>query len=48
MRRTFNMGVGLVVVCAVSDADRVLDMVKGEGAWIVGHIVPGDRQVVYA
>jgi phosphoribosylformylglycinamidine cyclo-ligase len=50
MHRTFNMGVGMVCVVA---ADRVaaleahLDAV-GERHFVIGAIVPGERNVVYA
>jgi phosphoribosylformylglycinamidine cyclo-ligase len=47
MRRTFNMGVGMIVACAAGDADRVLELLKGEGAWVVGDVVSGDRIVRY-
>jgi phosphoribosylformylglycinamidine cyclo-ligase len=50
MFRAFNMGVGLVVVCGATDAERVLDAIAaaGEsGAWRVGAVVSGDRYVRY-
>ena len=50
MFRAFNMGVGLVIVCSASDADRVLDTLASSGephAWRLGTIVSGDREVVY-
>jgi phosphoribosylformylglycinamidine cyclo-ligase len=49
MRRTFNMGVGLIVACAASNAGRVLDMLReaGEHPWTIGGIVPGNREVRY-
>ena len=31
MFRAFNMGVGLVMVCAAADAERVLDLLKANG-----------------
>jgi phosphoribosylaminoimidazole (AIR) synthetase len=51
MLRTFNMGVGLIVVCASRDADRILGGLRegGErGAFRLGVIVPGDRRVSYS
>ena len=29
MLRTFNMGIGLIVLCGPSDADAVIDMLAG-------------------
>jgi phosphoribosylformylglycinamidine cyclo-ligase len=45
MRRTFNMGVGIVLIVAQADASAVLARL-GEG-WILGEIVTGERGVVY-
>lgn len=49
MRRTFNMGVGLIVACAALDASRVLELLKqaGEQAWVIGRMSAGDREVRY-
>ncbi|HEX2341052.1 MAG TPA: phosphoribosylformylglycinamidine cyclo-ligase [Vicinamibacterales bacterium] len=49
MRRTFNLGVGLIVVCSASDAGRVLEMLKdsGEQPSTIGRIVAGEREVRY-
>jgi phosphoribosylformylglycinamidine cyclo-ligase len=50
MFRTFNMGVGLIVVCASADADGVVRQLAeaGEpGAYRIGSIVPGPRTVTY-
>lgn len=40
MFRTFNMGVGLVLVCAPQDADACLSHLRtsGEQAWVVGRV----------
>ena len=49
MRRTFNCGVGMVVVVeddAVDEAIRVLEE-QGESAWRIGRIVPGSRETRY-
>jgi phosphoribosylformylglycinamidine cyclo-ligase len=49
MFRAFNMGVGLVVVCAAGDADRVIDLASrsGDEAFRLGSVVAGDRTVRY-
>ncbi len=50
MLRTFNMGIGLVVVCAAADARQVLRALVeagGDGAVPIGHVTRGDGQVVY-
>ena len=51
MYRTFNMGIGLVLVCARDDAHAVLAklITCGEvGAALIGEIRPGSRGVDYA
>lgn len=50
MFRAFNMGVGLVVVCAARDAERTIDMAARAGepnAFRLGVIVSGERGVRY-
>ena len=50
MFRAFNMGIGLVIVCAARDAERVVSvlMQAGERAAVrLGAVVPGDRTVQY-
>ena len=50
MVRTFNMGIGLIIACEDTDADRVVsDLAKaGERAAIrIGHVVAGSRNVEY-
>ena len=50
MFRTFNMGVGLIVICRADAADRVLRLLGDggdSGAWVVGSVVAGDRAVRY-
>ena len=49
MLRTFNMGVGLIVICGADAADRVLRLLGDgdRGAWVVGTVVAGDRAVRY-
>ncbi len=48
MFRTFNMGVGMMVVAGASDADAVISAAAGEGmdAWIAGEIRAGSGRVV--
>jgi phosphoribosylformylglycinamidine cyclo-ligase len=50
MRRTFNLGVGLILACAPSDVDRALALLtqEGERAWTLGRVVPGEPEVRYA
>jgi phosphoribosylformylglycinamidine cyclo-ligase len=50
MFRAFNMGIGLVIVCAAREAERVINMLAraGEpGAVRIGFVVSGNRQVTY-
>jgi len=48
MYRTFNMGVGMVVICGPSDAKGVLSAAKGAGVagWILGSLKPGTGAVI--
>jgi len=48
MFRTFNMGVGMMVVAGASDADAVIAAAAAEGmdAWIAGEIRAGSGRVV--
>lgn len=43
MRRTFNMGAGMVVACAPADHGEVLRLLRaqGEDAWMAGRVVSG-------
>jgi phosphoribosylformylglycinamidine cyclo-ligase len=47
MLRTFNLGVGLAIVCREADARTVIDHLidAGEQAYEIGEIVPGSGQV---
>ncbi|MGB8953572.1 MAG: phosphoribosylformylglycinamidine cyclo-ligase [Candidatus Aminicenantales bacterium] len=47
MFRTFNMGVGMVLVVAARDAEMALSVFKksGQKAWVIGEVVKGSRQV---
>ena len=47
MFRAFNMGVGLVVVCAPGAAEHVLSRTSAAGAFRLGVVVAGDRTVRY-
>jgi phosphoribosylformylglycinamidine cyclo-ligase len=48
MYRTFNMGVGMVVICAPSDAKAVLSAASAEGVagWILGTLRSGSGAVI--
>ena len=46
MFRTFNMGIGLIVVTAREDAGEVIQAL-GAAAWAIGEVVAGDRLVTY-
>jgi phosphoribosylformylglycinamidine cyclo-ligase len=49
MRRTFNCGVGMVVVVTQDAAAEALEILNnsGESAWQIGRIVSGNREVQY-
>ena len=49
MRRTFNCGVGMVVVVNGEDAAKTIDLLaeNGESAWQIGRIVAGKQEVAY-
>ena len=46
--RTFNMGVGMVIICDPADAAKIKSHVDatGESCYQIGHIVSGDRRVI--
>lgn len=46
--RTFNMGVGMVLIVGSDDGDAVLRSLReaGETAWHIGEIVPGEGRVL--
>lgn len=48
MYRTFNMGVGMVVICAPSDAKAVLSAASAAGVagWKIGSLKPGSGAVI--
>jgi phosphoribosylformylglycinamidine cyclo-ligase len=49
MRRTFNCGVGFIVVVARADAERALQQLgdAGQAPWVIGEVVRGKQDVVY-
>ena len=48
MHRTFNCGVGMVLMTDASDADAIIEVLKanGEEAWQLGTIETGDKEQV--
>jgi phosphoribosylformylglycinamidine cyclo-ligase len=49
MYRTFNMGVGMVIVCAAKDAQSVQNHLMEQGeCFEIGHVTAGDRSVTIA
>ena len=50
MRRTFNCGVGMIVVVAADRVDDAVGMLQaqGETAWRIGRIVAGNGETQYA
>jgi phosphoribosylformylglycinamidine cyclo-ligase len=48
MHRTFNMGVGMVVICEPSDVDAVLSAASGAGlaGWVLGSLREGSGAVI--
>jgi phosphoribosylformylglycinamidine cyclo-ligase len=48
MFRTFNMGIGMVVIVAAKDAPLTLRLFKrlGQKAWVIGELVRGKREVI--
>ena len=49
MRRTFNCGVGFILVVARNDAGRAVSELKrlGQSPWLLGEVVKGAQNVVY-
>ena len=50
LMRTFNMGIGLIVVVAPGDVDRTLGELRAVGetsARVIGEAEAGDRRVRY-
>ncbi len=50
MMRTFNMGIGMVLVVPANKFKRVQSLIEkcGEKPYLIGRIVKGDRKVLYA
>jgi phosphoribosylformylglycinamidine cyclo-ligase len=50
MFRAFNMGIGMVVICAPSDVDEIKESVSkvGTSCYEIGKVVAGNREVVVA
>jgi len=50
MMRTFNMGIGMVLVVPAKKFKRVQALIEkcGEKSYLIGRIVKGDRKVLYA
>jgi phosphoribosylformylglycinamidine cyclo-ligase len=48
MFRTFNMGVGMVVVASPQDAERIKAHLseQGEAVYEIGRVTEGNREVV--
>jgi phosphoribosylformylglycinamidine cyclo-ligase len=48
MYRTFNMGIGMVIVCASSDAEQIATHLgsRGEKFYTIGNVVAGNREVL--
>lgn len=49
MRRTFNMGLGMIVAVNATDAEAALELLRGAGieASVVGELVDGTGQVLF-
>ncbi len=47
MYRTFNVGVGMVIVCSASDAEAIASHLQNEGETVyeIGNVVTGNREV---
>jgi phosphoribosylformylglycinamidine cyclo-ligase len=50
LMRTFNMGIGMVLVVPAKKFKRVQSIVEksGEKSYLIGRIIKGDRKVSYA
>jgi len=48
MYRTFNMGIGMVIVCSAGDAETVENDLRrrGETVYTIGRVVRGNREVL--
>lgn len=51
MDRVFNMGIGLVMIVGEYFAESIVRVLRNEAkipSWIIGEVVPGDREVLWA
>ncbi len=50
MYRTFNMGVGMVIICARQNAESIQSHfgARGEPCFSIGTVIPGHQQVEFA
>lgn len=50
MFRTFNMGIGMVLIADPRSAERALVLFEkmGQKAWIIGEVIPGKKDVIFA
>jgi phosphoribosylformylglycinamidine cyclo-ligase len=46
MARVFNLGIGMVVVVAAQDLER-LQAVLPQPFWVIGELTPGDKKVIF-
>jgi len=46
--RTFNMGVGMVIVCALGDVDDIKNhfQERGDDCYQIGEVIAGRREVL--
>ena len=49
MFRTFNMGVGMILIVSSRNAQQALALLKkkGQKAWIIGEVIQGNKEVVF-
>jgi len=47
MYSTFNMGIGMALIVAKEDADKVIEMLESEGerAYLIGEVVEGNKEI---
>ena len=50
MWRVFNMGIGMTMVVAPTNADAILERLHKSGvpSWVIGRVEPGKRVVRFA
>jgi phosphoribosylformylglycinamidine cyclo-ligase len=48
MYRTFNMGIGMVLVIAKRDMDKAKDILAGAGlrSFVIGSVIKGKKEVI--